>query len=74
MAYAQSNKHLRRLLSWEILSRWGELTTADIEDCGTDRAKLIDVLQARYGYAKRRAEKEVDLFLDEFEDRLRMAA
>jgi hypothetical protein len=30
-------------------------------------------LQARYGYARRRAEKEVDLFFGEFHDRLRMA-
>ena len=74
MARAQSNKHLRRLLGWEILSRWGQLTSADIEECGTDRSKLINVLQTRYGYAKRRAEKEVELFLGEFEDRLRMAA
>ena len=28
----------------------------------------------RYGYAKTRAEKEIDLFFGELQDRLRMAA
>ena len=73
MAHPYSD-HLNRLLRWEILSRWGELTEADIEECGADQSKLIAVLQARYGYAKRRAEKEVELFFIEFQDRLRMAA
>jgi len=74
MARAQSEKHLGRLIRWEILSRWAQLTTADIEECGVDQEKLIEALQARYGYAKRRAEREVALFFGEFEDRLRMTA
>jgi hypothetical protein len=74
MPHAHSVRHLDRLLRWEILSRWGQLTTADIEECGTDRLKLIDVLTARYGYVRRRAEREVELFFGEFQDRLRMAA
>jgi hypothetical protein len=74
MARVQSERHLGRLIRWEILSRWAQLTTADIEECGTDQAKLIDALQARYGYAKRRAEREVELLFGEFRDRLRMAA
>jgi len=74
MAHPHSDRHLNRLLRWEILSRWGELTEAEVEECSGDQSKLIDVLQARYGYAKRRAEKEVELFFSEFQDRLRMAA
>ena len=74
MARAQSETHSNRLLRGEILRRWEQLTTADIEECGTDGSKLIDVLRARYGYARRRAEKEVELFFGEFRDRLRMAA
>jgi hypothetical protein len=74
MARAQSETHPNRLLHGEILRRWEQLTTADIEECGTDGSKLIDVLRARYGYARRRAEKEVELFFGEFRDRLRMAA
>jgi hypothetical protein len=74
MARAQSETYSNRLLRGEILRRWEQLTTADIEECGTDESKLIDVLRARYGYARRRAEKEVELFFGEFRDRLRMAA
>jgi hypothetical protein len=74
MARAQSETHPNRLLRGEILRRWEQLTTADIEECGTDGSKLVDVLRARYGYARRRAEKEVELFFGEFRDRLRMAA
>ena len=74
MARAQSATQPNRLLRGEILRRWEQLTTADIEECGTDESKLIDVLRARYGYARRRAEKEVELFFGEFRDRLRMAA
>jgi len=74
MAHSQSDKSLGRLLRGEILSRWSQLTIADLEECGADQSKLIDVVQARYGYAKRRAEKEVELFFGDFHDRLRMAA
>jgi hypothetical protein len=74
MAHAQIHTIPNRLLRGEILSRWEQLTTGDIEECGSDRSKLIDLLQARYGYAKRRAEKEVDQFFGEFHDRLRMAS
>jgi hypothetical protein len=74
MEFSHSSQTQGRLLRGEILSRWEQLTNTDIEECGADRSKLIDVLQARYGYARRRAEKEVDLFFGDFEDRLRMAA
>jgi len=74
MAHAQFETRPDRLLRGEISRRWKQLTTADIEECGTDRSKLIDVLRTRYGYAKGRAEKEVELFFGEFRDRLRMAA
>jgi hypothetical protein len=71
---AQPDTRFSRLLRSEILSRWDQLTTADIEECGADQLKLIDFLRSRYGYARRRAEKEVELFLGEFHERLRMAA
>ena len=75
MARLEHNKHGNpRLLRGEILSRWVLLTTNDIEGCETDLAKLSDVLQTRYGYAKRRAEKEAELFFGEFEHRLRLTA
>lgn len=64
------NSHLRG----EITRRWQQLSTSEIEACCTDQSTLIDVLQSRYGYSKSRAEKEVDLFLGEFQNRIRMAA
>jgi len=73
MAHKQIEKISDRLFCGEILRRWEQLTSRDIEVCVTDRAKLTDILQARYGYAKRRAEREVELFMGEFLDRLRMA-
>ena len=74
MALARLERDPIRLLRGEILGRWEQLTTSDIEECGTDRSGLIRLLEARYGYAKQRAEKEVDLFYGDFQDRLRMAA
>jgi hypothetical protein len=74
MAPSHYDNHFNRLFRGEILSRWELLTTDDVDDCGTDRGKLIELLQSRYGYAKRRAEKEVELVFFEFQERLRMAA
>jgi hypothetical protein len=74
MPHAQIDKIPGRLLRGEILCRWGQLTVGDLEECGSDRSKLIDALQSRYGYAKTRAEREVELFFGDFKDRLRMAA
>ena len=64
------NGHLRG----EITRRWQQLNASEVELCSSDPSKLIDVLQNRYGFARRRAEKEVELFYGEFQNRLRMAA
>jgi len=74
MVRAKFNRRFKRLHCREILTHREQLTSAEIDGSGADRAKLIDVLQARYGYAKRRAEKEVALFISEFQERLRLAA
>ena len=73
---AQSNIHSvsARFFRGEILYRWQQLTTSDVEECCTDRSKLTGLLETRYGYAPSRAQKEVELFFGEFQDRLRMAA
>jgi hypothetical protein len=64
------NHHLRG----EIMRRWQQLSASEIDESCTDRSKLVAFLQNRYGYARRRAEQEVELFYGEFRDRLRMAA
>ena len=74
MAQVNFDSVSTRFFRGEIASRWQQLTTSDIEECCTDRSKLIGLLETRYGYARSRAEKEVELFFGEFQDRLRMAA
>ena len=66
--------HPGRLLLGEIHGRWEQLSNSEVEECSQDRSRLIGLLQERYGYAKRRAEKEVELFFGELQDRLRLAA
>jgi hypothetical protein len=58
----------------ELAHRWQQLTSSDIEQCCVDHSRLPGLLEMRYGYAPSRAEKEVELFLEEFQDRLRLAA
>jgi hypothetical protein len=74
MAHAKFESIPNRFLRGEISRRWQELTPSDIEEGCTDGSKLVDVLQTRYGFAKNRAEKEVELFLGELQGRLRLAA
>lgn len=58
----------------EVSHRWQQLTASDVEACCRDRSRLSGLLEMRYGYAPSRAEKEVELFLGELHDRLRLAA
>jgi hypothetical protein len=74
MAQAKFDSVATRFFRGEIMRRWQELTTSEIEECCTDRSKLSEFLQVRYGYARTRAEKEVELFFGEFQARLSMAA
>jgi uncharacterized protein YjbJ (UPF0337 family) len=46
---------------------WGDLTDDDITKIDGKRDKLVGVLQERYGYAKERAEDEVNRRLTEYE-------
>ena len=62
-----------RFVRDEIARRWQQLTNSDIEECSADRSKLPKLLEMRYGFARRRAEKEADVFIEEFQDRLRLA-
>jgi hypothetical protein len=64
------NRHLRS----EIMSRWHLLSNSEVEESCVDRSKLITFLESRYGFVRRRAEQEVQLFYFEFQQRLRLAA
>jgi uncharacterized protein YjbJ (UPF0337 family) len=47
-------------LTGEIKNRWGKLTDDDLTRAEGDYDKLVGVLQERYGYARERAQQEVD--------------
>jgi uncharacterized protein YjbJ (UPF0337 family) len=58
----------------ELNHRWQHLTPDDLDRVHGKWDDLVVLLERRYGYARRRAEKEVDLFVSEFSDRLRKAS
>ena len=43
----------------QIKEKWGELTDDDLTEIEGKRDQLIGKIQARYGYAKDKAEKEL---------------
>lgn len=47
-------------LKGEVKSRWGQLTDDELTRVEGDTEKLIGALQTRYGYARGRAEQEVN--------------
>ena len=47
----------------EMQSQWGKLTDDDLTVVAGKRDQLAGLLQQKYGYAKDRAEKELDDFL-----------
>lgn len=51
--------------SWKELKgrakeKWGELTDDDLDRIEGKRDQMVGMIQRKYGYAKERAEKEVD--------------
>jgi uncharacterized protein YjbJ (UPF0337 family) len=47
----------------EARVRWAELTDDELDQVGGERDKLLGLLQEKYGYAKAKAEQEIDEFL-----------
>jgi uncharacterized protein YjbJ (UPF0337 family) len=45
---------------------WGQLTDDDVEQIGGKKDKLIGMLQERYGWARERAEDEVEAWVREY--------
>jgi uncharacterized protein YjbJ (UPF0337 family) len=58
----------------EINYYWTELTSDDLDQINGRRDNLVVLLESRYGFARRRAEKEVERVVGEFEDKLRRAS
>ena len=46
-----------------VKQRWGALTDKDLDTVDGKMDQLPGLLQARYGYTKEQAVKEIDLFL-----------
>jgi len=63
-------KHFRK----ELRYQWSLLTSDDIDHIDGKRDNLVTVLERRYGFARGRAEKEVETFVNDFEDKLRRAS
>jgi uncharacterized protein YjbJ (UPF0337 family) len=58
----------------ELRYQWSQLSPDDIDHIDGKRDDLVSILERRYGFARGRAEKEVDTFVNEFEDKLRRAS
>ena len=50
-------------LKGSVRERWGQLTDDDVDRVGGNAEQLIGLVQERYGYAKDRAQREVEDFL-----------
>jgi uncharacterized protein YjbJ (UPF0337 family) len=48
-----------------LRDKWGKLTDDDYDQVSGKRDRLVGKIQERYGYAKDRAEQEVDSWIDQ---------
>ena len=69
-----SKKDSARLLHGEILTQWTLLDADAVASSNGERAKIIDLLAARYGFSPNRAAREFDRVVDEFSEKLKRAA
>jgi uncharacterized protein YjbJ (UPF0337 family) len=58
----------------EVSYQWHQLTSDDLDCAEGKREHLVSLLERRYGFARRRAEREVDLAISEFAARIRRAS
>jgi uncharacterized protein YjbJ (UPF0337 family) len=49
-------------ISGKVKEKWGKLTDDDLTTAAGQREQLLGLLQKRYGYAKEKAEQELDQF------------
>jgi uncharacterized protein YjbJ (UPF0337 family) len=64
--FTQQWPHIRQ----QVKSWWDRLTDADLNQVAGQKEQLVRAVEARYGYARERAEQEVDRHLAEFYKRL----
>jgi hypothetical protein len=58
----------------ELTHQWKHLKSQDLDLVDGKRDNLVFLLQRQYGFARGRAEREVEIFVNEFADRLRRAS
>jgi len=58
----------------EVNHHWTQLSPDELDGIDGECDSLVCLLESRYGYARRRAEREVERVVTEFEDRLRRAS
>jgi hypothetical protein len=63
-----------RLFCGEVISKWPQLRAKEVQNTGGDLAKLARLIRDAYGYCERRAEKELDLVIKEFSEKMCLAA
>jgi uncharacterized protein YjbJ (UPF0337 family) len=57
-------------LRGQVRSWWGQLTDADLDTIAGKKDMLVGLLQERYGYARERAEQEVERRVHEYRDQM----
>jgi uncharacterized protein YjbJ (UPF0337 family) len=55
-------------LRGQVRSWWGQLTDADVDKIAGEKDALVGLLQERYGYARERAEQEVERRVQAYHD------
>ena len=55
-------------LKGKVQEQWGELTSDELDQIDGRRRQVVGLLQEKYGYARERAEREFDDFLDSLDD------
>ncbi len=53
-------------LKGQAQQQWGKLTNDELDKISGKREELVGLVQERYGYARARAEEEVDDFLTRY--------
>lgn len=53
-------------LKGKAQQQWGKLTNDELDQISGKREELVGLVQEKYGYAKERAEEEVDSFYNEY--------
>jgi uncharacterized protein YjbJ (UPF0337 family) len=51
-------------LKGKVRTQWGKLTDDELDQINGNGEQLVGLLQERYGYARDRAEREVNSFID----------